>query len=144
MTNLPMKNLPMNLFWNLDRYPAFTFRADQWGEYGWVYDPHTDRYIAYEIDRKEQYDRVSQVATRAELIDKVLPKAEKKLRDWFASFTVARTETDVYILTTRGSIRRYPLGELPRDAYDRPQQEVVAMEAAELPGAVRKALGIAE
>lgn len=138
-----MKTLSLELWQNLSRYPLFRFHADQWGEHGWVYCPHADRYVNYAIDRKDQYDEVYHALTWAEFREHVRPSAEPALRDWFDRFTTARTETDAYILQSDGTLRRYPLGELPRDRHGAPQQEVVVLlSPADVPTAARLALGI--
>jgi hypothetical protein len=135
-----MPALPLALFCNLSSYPLFRYRADQWSEEGWVYDPRSDRYIRYYIDRKDQYDVLEEALSRAEFIARVLPIAPERLAAWFESFTVARTGSDTYIRASNGTIVRFSLGALEAGVNGMPREltEEVSLEA--LPGAVRQQL----
>jgi hypothetical protein len=136
-----MTSIPIPLFCNLDRYPIFRFHADQWGELGWVYDPHSDRYLYYTIDRKDQHDSILGEKTRAAFTAGVLPDADEPLRSWFASFVpFLRVEEAIVLYPDLDEVRRYSLGPMGTDAYQRPLQAVETQSAAALHAEAEPAL----
>lgn len=48
--------------------PALRFSCDQWGEYGYFYDPIAGQFASYDIDRKCQTDGVWAVGDAAQLL----------------------------------------------------------------------------
>ncbi len=50
--------------------------ADQWGEHGYFFDPVAQRYGFYEIDRKDQCDRVVRYSS-ADALRAALPVAHR-------------------------------------------------------------------
>ncbi|MEL6341828.1 MAG: hypothetical protein AAFV53_01760 [Myxococcota bacterium] len=123
--------LPLELFWNLSRFPQHLFYADQWGEHGWVYDPRAARYCLYDIDRKDQYDQVHAMLSRDEFIAQRLPEASAALRDWFCSFHCFPTPEEVFVVyPDSGAVRRYGLGEPSMDAAGRPEVPLMRTDIA--------------
>ena len=70
-------------------YPTLKFDVDQWGEYGYFYDPSNRQFGSYSIDRKNQCDDVETVATAEELLAQHCG-AERRpaVQAWLDSFRI--------------------------------------------------------
>ena len=103
--------IPTPIFCNLARYPVHRFRANQWGEAGWVYDPRDRLYYRYEIDRKDQHDRVDEIRTREQFEAIVMPRTSDAVRAWFRGFECLRADNAEYVFWREsGALKRYALG----------------------------------
>ena len=129
--------MPTTLFCNLNNYPVFNFHADQWGEIGWVYDPETNRYVHYDIDRKGQQYNMWPPKTLEEFERDVLPNTSDALKGWFASFDVLHAEDAVWIHTrSDGVVCRY--GEMGLDIHGRPRVDVSVVSGKKLPAVIQR------
>jgi hypothetical protein len=83
--------LTVHEFFNIlgGAYPTLKFDADQWGEYGYFYDPLDRQFGSYSIDRKNQCDDVDTVATAEELLAQHC-SAERRpaVQAWLDSFRI--------------------------------------------------------
>jgi hypothetical protein len=62
-------------------FPVLTLHADQWGEHGYFFDPVTRQYGFYEIDRKEQTDRVVRYPSADTMI--AVSSHPERITQWF-------------------------------------------------------------
>ena len=108
-------------------YPTLKCDADQWGEYGYFYDPANRQFGFYSIDRKEQTDEGETVATAEELLQRFCSDdGRPAVQAWLDSFRIGLFHDRTLIwYPARKQLASYPLIVSPNIAIG--EQESLAM-----------------